>query len=87
MSNPTIIAVDAGGSKTDIAWVSSTGKILKFIRGLDGNYQCLGLTETQRRYQALIDALALTDEDRKSIKMSEKTMVLLDINTKNGETT
>ena len=61
MPTPSLIAMDAGGTKTDIAHVSASGELLAYARGGPGNYQSLGEAETRRCYQALIEqALAAT---------------------------
>jgi N-acetylglucosamine kinase-like BadF-type ATPase len=63
-----LLAVDGGGSKTDVLVCDDTGAVLGQARGLGTNHQTYGLTESVRRLDELVaDARAsagLADADR-----------------------
>ena len=53
-----LIAVDGGGTKTDVAVLTPSGKVLAHVRGPDSNHQTIGLTEAIRRIDTMVrDAL------------------------------
>ena len=61
---PLILALDAGGTKTDALLASAEGEVLGYMRAGAGNYQAIGLDEIKTRYGLLIDQLLPTPELR-----------------------
>ena len=63
-----LLAVDGGGSKTDVLVCDDTGAVLGHARGPGTNHQTYGLAETMRRLDSLVTtaraAAGLDDADR-----------------------
>jgi N-acetylglucosamine kinase-like BadF-type ATPase len=51
MSNPAVIAVDGGASKTHLALVGRDGELLELVRGGESSPQNLGLGRAHGRRQ------------------------------------
>ena len=67
LSSPCILAFDAGGTKTNGALVSLDGTLLRFHQGADGNYQNLGIDETNLRFQSWIAELIRNPDEKQHI--------------------
>ena len=54
MSDTTILAVDGGNSKADVALVGADGAVLAAVRGPTISHQAVGMPEATRRLAALV---------------------------------
>ena len=59
MTGPAVLAIDGGGSKTDVLLAGADGRLLAHARGPGSNPQILGLDEAMRRIQLLVEDVAL----------------------------
>ena len=67
---PLILALDAGGTKTDALLATAEGEVLGYLRAGAGNYQSVGLEIVRRRYTALIDQLLTTNALRERLAVT-----------------
>jgi N-acetylglucosamine kinase-like BadF-type ATPase len=54
-----LLAVDGGGSKTDVLVCDDTGAVLGYARGPGTNHQTHGLPEAMRRLDTLVTRTGL----------------------------
>ncbi|MDX6202487.1 MAG: hypothetical protein QOJ83_1987 [Frankiales bacterium] len=58
MTRPAVLAVDGGGSKTDVLLADAGGRLLAHARGAGTNPQVIGIDLAMSRVQALVEEVA-----------------------------